>query len=160
MTLIQEMMSHPNVINIIRLRAIGRLHIFIAKFESTTRCSAASEDDFATIEVLDDKIATLDADASRFVEKIDATQLGWSFFSLGDTSKKSGNMLNSPSEAERMASLQLALGRGIKIINETIQFSVSNFDERRHFCQFSGGGDLYLELNKQATVVCDGAIVS
>ena len=57
-----------------------------------------------------------------------------------------------------MSSLKAALRSGTKIKDVPIQCSVSDLKEQRHYCQFSGGGDLYFHLCKQPTVVCTNAV--
>lgn len=79
------------------------------------------------------------------------------FFSLGDeTIKPSDDVIcfkPDISEALHIESLRFALARG-NILNHDVQCcTLLMLDDRIHFCQFGGGGDIYLRLSGQLAVV-------
>ena len=81
-------MSHPDIIEINQIRWIGPFRIFISKFNNTTMCSSAHPINFNAAHSSHSEITNWWNEASKFAGKLDTTQLGWNFFTLGDESIK------------------------------------------------------------------------
>ena len=142
---------------------IESIRIYIAKFENTTQCSEADVSDFNGA-VIDEEgyiIRNMEEKITPFYNNLDERGLGWHFFSLGNDSIRAANPLCSIDydvpESMRVSSLTLSLIKGIKMGEKFLKCSVHDLNDQRHYCQFSGDGNMFFSISEETAVVCTNA---
>ena len=150
-----------------QISTIRKIRIFIAKFENATQCSHADATHFIGAYIDEKKrlIKNIQDNLQPFYHKLDERGLGWHFFSLGNDSIRAASIgstftpfQSDVPEIDRVSSIKISLSRGIKTGDKILQCSVKDLNDQRHYCQFSGGGDLFFNVSEEAAVMCTDAI--
>ena len=147
-----------NIESIDRLSEPGQVHIYAVKFNNHTQCSHADSRDFAGASVTVDQIKEYaEEHIEKYIKNLDEHNVGWNFFSLGDKSIKASSTMISfqhdTLENERVDALKTALSKG-NFFNSQVNCKVTDLSDKRHYCQFGGGGDIFFQLSGQSTIVC------
>ena len=160
----QHLSLQDSVSELYQVSMIKDIRIFIAKFKNTIRCSDADLSHFVGTH-LDEgtyNITNMQEEIRPFSDNLDERGLGWHFFSLGDPLATATNSLASLDafvpESERIQSLRTSLSKGIKIGEKILKCSVYDLNDQQHYCQFSGGGDIFFNMHEEVAVVCTNPI--
>ena len=138
----------------VNISTVRNIAVYIAKFKIYTACSTASDCDFTNI--LEGK-RLLDCDhVLDFIDNLKKRRLSWDLYALGnDLDPQLCTFDPFALERQRVAKLHSSLTRGFQLEKNWCSCEVEYLDDRRLFCQFSGGGDLFFSTSQStATMLC------
>ena len=139
--------------NIKEIKKIGSVVVLLWNFDDFTSCSSVSDRQFFGVELPERKL-------NMPKKKGITSNIGWSFFTLEDKlnvniftdeDKQGLDLLyifpKPDNEMVRMNVLQQSLMK--QLGNDYNVFFFDATKKTRHYCQFSGGGDLYITKRVQ-----------
>ena len=156
--------------SIVDLGTRGTIRVYVFKFDKATRCSDASVNDLQCVFPKCSKSIHIPVGLSRHV--------AWSFYSLKENinydlkkdfeSAENGHLKTGytycrpDAEDDRMEALHMTI-RDYFNLKEHPDIKVRRINNpgiTDHYCQFTGGGDLYLEKLTESLVIYSGPELS